>query len=261
MLIYVRNRYNVLMRLKFVTCKVMQREAYLCASRSDNIVDIVLMPQGLHNTPDILRSEVQKKLNTTIDPSGKPYDAVLLGYCLCSNGICGLHSDIPIVVTRGHDCITLLLGSRHRYQDYFDTHKGVYWYSIGWIEHCNELMPGKDRYEKLLTEYIEKYGQDNAQYLMETEQNWIREYKRATFIDWGLPGTDQAKHYTQECAEFIKWEYDEVKGDQSLMQRLIDGDWSEDDFLVIPPGQTIRDDLTEASLMKTEPYCGKCRQR
>jgi hypothetical protein len=119
------------MRFKFVICKVMQREAYLCASGSKNIIDIVLMPQGLHDTPDILCSEVQKELDKTADSTGKPYDAILLGYCLCSNGITGLHSNIPVVVARGHDCMTLLLGSRHTYQNYFDTHKGIYWYSIG----------------------------------------------------------------------------------------------------------------------------------
>src|SRR5210317_132956 len=155
----------------------MQREVYLCASRCKNIIDIVLMPQGLHDTPDILRGEVQKELDKTADPSGKPYDAILLGYCLCSNGITGLHSDIPVVVARGHDCMTLLLGSRHRYQEYFDTHKGIYWYSIGWIEQCNAPMPGKERFETILAQYTEKYGADNAQYLMDMEQGWIKEYK------------------------------------------------------------------------------------
>jgi hypothetical protein len=249
------------MRLKFVTCKVIQREAYLCASRSKNIVDIVLMPQGLHDTPDILRSEVQKELDKTADGTGKPYDAILLGYCLCSNGITGLHSDIPIVVSRGHDCMTLLLGSRHRYQEYFDTHKGIYWYSIGWIEQCNAPMPGKERFETILAQYTEKYGNDNAQYLMEMEQSWIKEYKRAVFIDWGLPGSENAKNYTKECADYLGWEYDEIAGSDKLMQRLIEGDWNDEDFLVVPPGQTIRDDLTEAHIMKSEPYCGRCNKK
>ena len=237
----------------------MQREAYVCAFHCANIVDIVLMPQGLHDTPEILRSEVQKELDKTANASGKSYDAILLGYCLCSNGICGLKSNIPIVVARGHDCMTLLLGSRRTYQDYFDRHKGVYWYSVGWIEQCNELMPGKERYEKLLAEYRVKYGEDNAQYLMEAEQTWIKEYKRAVFIDWDLPGTQEAKEYTRRCADYLNWEYDEIKGDPSLMQRLLDGDWNNDDFLVVDPGHIILDDLTEPHIMKAEPHhCAQC---
>lgn len=231
----------------------MQREAYLCASRSSNIVDIVLMPQGLHDRPEILREELQKELEKTSDPSGKPYDAVLLGYCLCSNGICGIRCEAPVVVARGHDCMTLLLGSRDTYQYYFDTHKGIYWYSVGWIEHCNDLMPGKERYEKKLVEYTEKYGDDNAQYLMEMEETWIKEYQRAVFIDWGLPGTETMKAYTQDCAEHLHWEYDEVRGDSCLMQRLVNGEWNDTDFLTVQPGATIRDNLTGDGIVKQEP--------
>lgn len=250
--------YTAFMRLKFVVCKVMQREGYLCASRSKNMIDMVLMPQGLHDTPEILRADVQAELDKTVDAAGKPYDAIVLGYGLCSNGICGLKCEIPVVAARGHDCITLLLGSRQRYQEYFDMYKGIYWYSVGWLEQCNDLMPGKERYEKKLAEYTEKYGRDNARYLMETEQTWINEYRRAVFIDWGLPQTERGKAYTKRCTDYLHWDYDEVKGDPTLMQRLLDGDWQDDDFLVVQPGQTIRDDLTEPGIIKAEPICEQC---
>ncbi len=50
--------HSGLMRLQFIVCKVLQNEAYLCAARSKNVVDIVLMQQGLHDVPDKLRAEV-----------------------------------------------------------------------------------------------------------------------------------------------------------------------------------------------------------
>ena len=68
------------MRFQFIACKVMQREAYLCAARSENVVDVVLMPQGLHNEPDTLRAKVQEALDRTADVQERPYDASLLGY-------------------------------------------------------------------------------------------------------------------------------------------------------------------------------------
>jgi len=228
----------------------MQREAYLCAARSKNTVDIVLMPQGLHDEPDKLRNEVQKALNNTIDIQQRPYDASLLGYGLCSNGIVGLSAKIPIVVPRGHDCVTLLLGSKDKYQEYFDSHRGVYWYSAGWIE--SGKQPGKERYEKTLKEYQEKYGQDNAQYLMEMEQGWIKQYNWATYIDWNFANSDEYRRYTKRCAEFLTWNYDEIKGEPALMQKLVDGPWDESEFLVVEPGWKIKENLTEKGIIKAE---------
>ncbi|MHC4497434.1 MAG: DUF1638 domain-containing protein, partial [Planctomycetota bacterium] len=218
--------------------------------RSKNVVDVVLMEQGLHDTPDELRRQVQKALGNTLDIQGHPYDASLLGYGLCSNGIVGLSATIPIVVPRGHDCITLLLGSKERYQEYFDSHRGVYWYSAGWIEAGKP--PGKDRYERMLAEYKEKYGDDNAQYLMEVEQDWIKQYNWATYIDWGFLNSGRHKDYTKQCAEFLNWDFDALEGDDSLMQRLIDGEWDSSEFLVVEPGQTINEDLTNKGIIKAE---------
>ena len=228
----------------------MQKEAYYCAARTKNIIDIVLMPQGLHNEPDKLRSEVQKAIECTIDVQGRPYDAILLGYGLCSNGIVGLSAEVPMIVLRGHDCITLLLGSKDTYQQYFDSHKGIYWYSAGWIE--SGTQPGKDRYEWTLQEYRQKYGEDNAKYLMEQEQNWMTEYTRAVFVDWDLPGSDGYKEFTRECAQFMNWDYDEIKGNPALMQKLLDGDWNQAEFLTIKPGSRIAEDLTEPGIIKAE---------
>ncbi|MFH1882536.1 MAG: DUF1638 domain-containing protein [Planctomycetota bacterium] len=238
------------MRLQFITCKVMQREAYFCAARSKNVVDIVLMEQGLHDEPEKLRREVQKALDNTCDIQGRPYDASLLGYGLCSNGIVGLSAKIPIVAPRGHDCITLLLGSKDKYQEYFDSHRGVYWYSPGWIE--SGKQPSEERYEKMLKEYKEKYGDDNAQYLMEVEQKWIKEYDWATYIDWGFVDSNEYKNYTKHCTEFLRWNYDELKGSPVLMQKLVDGRWHDSEFLVVKPGQKISEDLTNEGIIKAE---------
>ncbi len=238
------------MRLQLIVCKVMQQEVYYCTARSKNIVDIVLMQQGLHNEPEKLRAEVQKALDRTSDLQGRSYDASLLGYGLCSNGIVGLSAKIPIVVPRGHDCITLLLGSKQRYQQYFDGHRGVYWYSPGWIEFGNP--PGRGRYEQTLAEYRQKYGDDNAKYLMQVEQTWIKEYNHAAYIDWGLAGSSGYRKFTKDCAEFLGWNYNEVRGDPSLMQRLLDGDWSESEFLIVRPGQKVCEDLTTDGLIKAE---------
>jgi hypothetical protein len=231
-------------RYKFIGCKVLMRELYQLASASENIVDTLWKKQALHNTPDILRSEVQAAIDA-VEAEEEKYDAILLGYCLCSNGIVGLKpTRTPIVIPRGHDCITMLLGSRERYQSLFDSYSGgIYWYSPGWIE--NSIMPGRERYDIAYKEYSEKYGEDNAQYLMDMEQGWMKEYKCALYVDWPEQRRQEYADYTRSCAEFLNWEFRAEKGDSTLLKDMLEGNWDSERFLVVQPGETVHPSFDE----------------
>lgn len=234
------------MNLKLIYCKVLEQELRYCAARSRNRIEFQFMEQGLHNTPDILRSDLQAQLDTPQDQC----DAVLLGYGLCGNGVAGLSCSIPLVIPRSHDCISLLLGSAKRHEKYTKAHPGCYFFSPGWIEEGK--LPSREYDQQLLKEYIEKYGQDNAKYLMETEKTWRKEYHRAIYIDWHLPNSKKYQKYTQKCAEYLGWEYERLDGDPSLLQRMINGQWDEKEFLVLKPNQKIPDHF----ILPAEGTCG-----
>lgn len=192
------------------------------------------MKQGLHNTPELLKAELQK----AVDAAPDECDAVLLGYGLCSNGAAGVVARSKrLVLPRAHDCITLFLGSKERYRAYFDSHPGTYWYTPGWIE-CS-VQPGKDRHELLRREYVEKYGEDNADYLMEMEQGWMKEYNNAAYVDLGIGDASRFKEYTRECARWLGWQCDELEGEPSLVREFVNGQWEPARFLVVEPGQSI----------------------
>ena len=253
------------MRYAFIGCEVLFREFCLAAAGADAVIDPVMMPQGLHCVPAELRARVQQEIDRLENgpehvPYGEAevmppprYDAILLGYALCSNGVVGLSAQrIPLVIPRGHDCITLLLGSMERYRDYFDTHRGIYWYSSGWIERT--LQPGRERWELTRQRYIAQYGEDNADYLMEMEQGWFKEYRWATYINWHLPTTERDQAFTRDCATFLGWEYDELEGDPKLMEDLMNGQWDDERFLVTPPGSCI-EPSHDPTIMKS---CSGC---
>ena len=109
------------MKYLLIACKVLEPEIEFCMTQIQHEIDIVWMEQGLHNTPDKLRDELQAQLNAAADS----YDAALLGYGLCGNGILGLSCPLPLVVPRLHDCISLLLGSRQRHEEYFQQDRGT----------------------------------------------------------------------------------------------------------------------------------------
>ncbi len=241
------------MRLKLIACKVLYREISILSSKCKNFIDVTYLRQGFHDEPEILRERLQHEIDKidsgedyyTYKPYGdEDFDAILLGYGLCSNGIIGISSKrYKIIVPKGHDCMTLLLGSKEKYKEYFDSHKGVYWYTSGWLE--STPMPGKERFERIRNEYIEKYGEENADYLMEMEQNWFTEYEWCTFIDWSELDNEHHKEYTKKCADFLKWNYDEIVGSPSLLKDLLDGNWDDSKFIIVPPGKSIEPSYDE----------------
>src|SRR5271169_4196374 len=113
------------MRLKLISCEVFTRELCDTAARSVHQVDLAFLPKGLH---DIGCAGMLSRLQAAVDAVEAPqYDAILLGYGLCNNGIAGLTArTLPIVVPRAHDCMTLFFGSRDRYEDYFRKNPGTY---------------------------------------------------------------------------------------------------------------------------------------
>jgi hypothetical protein len=233
-----------------IACHVLWREMCHCAAVSPNVHDLHFLEQGLHNTPDQLRTALQQ----AIDAVPPEWEAVLVGYGLCSRGIEGIQArGVPVVFPRGHDCITLLLGSKERYQDYFDTHPGTYWYSPGWID--THTQPGRERYEKLMAEYTALYGAENAEYLFQAGEGWMQSYDRATYVGFAEVESDQYTAYTRRCAEWLGWAFEHVHGDAALVRDLLAGNWDSERFLVIKPGERVVASYDEG-IIKADRSCG-----
>ncbi len=233
------------MYFRLITCEVLAREVYLCAAHSRNIIDIELVEKGLHQKPEILRAELQRRIEETRDGV---YDAILLGYGLCSNSVVGLVApDTPLVVPRAHDCITLYLGSRDKYNAQFTAHPGTFYYTVDYIERGSDgssewaaLGTGVDTdMEAVYEEYVEKYGKDNADYLMEVMGAWSQNYSRAAFIDMEVARFLGYDRKAQEQAERRGWVYERLEGSMALIKALTEGKWPEKDFLIVNPGQKV----------------------
>ncbi len=231
------------MRLKCVGCEVLARPLYLCAARSPHIVDVELVRHGLHDHPAELRTKLQERIAAL---ALEACDAVVLGYGLCGKAIAGLTAQgHPLVVPRAHDCITLFLASRARYQDEFDRHPGTYWYAPDYVERRNVSDPmlglGSSSDAELAAsyqQYVVKFGKDNADYLMQVMGAWRKHYARAAFVDMGIGDSSAVEALARADAEQRGWVFERLAGDLALVAKLLDGDW-DDDFLVVPPGQQV----------------------
>ena len=154
-------------------------------------------------------------------------------------GVVGVTSRrIPLIIPRSHDCITMLLGSRERYREIFDRYSGgIYWYSAGWIEQFKTAGRGYDEQAKYM-EYVEKYGEENAEYLIEVEKSWMQHYSCAALIQWPSLKEDRFEQITREIAEKQELEYLCAEGEDTLLRKLVYGEW-DNNFLRVEPGQSI----------------------
>lgn len=232
------------MKLKCLSCEALARMVYYTAAQTPHVVDVEVFRLGLHNEPKTLRARLQEAIDANV---GAGYEAVVMAYALCGQATAGLIArDVPLIIPRAHDCITLFLGSRARYQQEFVDHPGTYWYALDYIQRRDKsstslaLGSGMDstNIQEVYEEYVAKYGEDNADYLMEVMGAWQSHYQRAAFIDVGVGDGTPVEQYAQDEAARRGWSFDRVLGDLALVRNLLYGDWNED-YLVIPPGQRI----------------------
>jgi len=235
-----------ILKLKVIACDVLNREISFLSSQSPCYINVTFLNQGLHATPDKLRAKLQDEIDSSNEKfqynysnEFAHYDYIVLAYGLCSNGLVNLKSPIvPLVVPRAHDCITLLLGSKDLYKEYFDMSPGTYWFSSGWIE--RSFQPSEEKYALLYNQYLEKYGEDNAQFLLEQEQSWMKDYKNASLVYWDcLKNSEKYKAFTKRSAEFFKWKYNEYKGKMQLLQNMLNATFNEKEVLVVPPNKKV----------------------
>lgn len=238
------------LRLRAISCEVFARPVYRCAARSAHIVDVTMLRQRLHDTPVALRELLQAEIDLASEVRPR-YDAVVLAYGLCGGASAGIVArDLPVVVPRAHDCITVMLGSRDRYAQEFGAHPGTYWFSADYLERSDDgeadvargllgvgaTSTGQDA--ATLAEYSARFGEDNAEYLMEVLGNWRAHYDRSVFLGMGTLDAAGVEGRVRRMAEERGWVFERRAGSLILIRRLLDGDW-DNDFLVLAPGQRL----------------------
>jgi len=235
-----------------IACDIFHREMESAVATSINQVDLEFLAQGLHNEGSAkmvlaLQEAVDRATATGI------YEAILLGYALCGNGLVGLRArSVPLIVPRAHDCITLFFGSRARYTKYFYGNPGTYFKTSGWMERLSTEASSPDCCGETgqltfgagpgmsvnYAELVEKFGEEDAKYVMEELGGQSRNYSRVAFIEMGMEPPELEGIARKEAAK-SGWDFEKVKGDMTLIHRLADGPWEGEDFLTVLPGARI----------------------
>ena len=244
------------MRLQLILCDMFMLPIETLAAESPHDIVLSDLSASLHVEPLPLRDRIQEEIDR-IEAEDPDVEAILLGYGLCGGATAGLTSKrVPLVLPRAHDCVTIFLGSRERYLREQEATPGTYWFTednvkrgnafMGWLLGSSERADGvRATYD----EYVEKYGQENADYLMEALGEWQQHYSRGAFLETGMAPDEVARERAREETENRGWRFETVLSDLGLIERMLGGEWN-DDFLVIQPGETVAqsygDDVVKA---------------
>ena len=231
------------MRIHIIACRIFARELGRLSAESANQIDVTWIGRGLHNTPEQLRKRLQDEIDrvyeqlTSGELEHRP-DYIVMGYGLCSRVVEGIVCrDIPIVIPRTDDCIALFMGSQERYLKEFAEAKGAYWLNSGWIERSARLFDSDDIKRRRWMEYAEKFGEDNADYLIEVESSWEKNYSTLGYIHSEIYDSEANLQRAKEKARKKDWRLRELDGDLRMLRMMTDGTWNDREFLVLKPGE------------------------
>ena len=182
---------------------------------------------GLHINP----ANLKRALQEAIDEAAAMAETVILGYGLCSMAVIGLHANgCTLVVPRVDDCIAIFLGSGDAYKQQSRSEPGTYYLTKGWLEVGDTPF---DDYERLVV----RYGPAKAERLI---RQMIKHYTRLALIDTGRQADlDGYREQGRGLAERWDLRFEEIQGSDALVRQMLFGPW-DDDFVVIPSGESIR---------------------
>ena len=209
-------------RKKLIVCRAL---AHVLEPLIDTETQVRVLDIGLHVDPQRLKTRLLQEVG---DMEERDVN-ILLGYGLCGRAVEGLVSArSTLVLPRVDDCVGALLGSRERHKKLLKQNCRCYFLDQNWLKTelniFDEIMKGLhrvpyDRRDRIIKMMLRNY---NTLALLSSDD--LSPESESICLTY-------AKQYGMNLIR--------LKTESGLLTRLLKGPWSEDEFLVLPPGMPV----------------------
>ncbi len=210
------------MKRVMIGCSVLKKEVEALLDCSE--LEIRWIKEHLHNTPELLHTEIQAAIDAETDA-----DIIYLGYGLCGRALVDIQArSCPLVIPRVDDCIAMILYDR---SDLGVLRCSSYFVSQGWLWGEDGIGYEHDRMK-------EKYGEKRA---LRIARAMFKNYQYLLFISTGVE-TEEDRQKCQAMAEKLGLKVNETTGNIDILDALI-SDSNDQRFIRIEPGQVIKEEM------------------
>lgn len=210
------------MKRVLIGCSVLKKEVEAMLDCAD--LEYRWIKEQLHNTPDMLHTEIQKAIDSETDA-----DIIYLCYGLCGRALVGIRAkSCPVVIPKVDDCIALILYDR---EDLATLRCSSYFVSQGWLW-------GEDGigYEHDLMK--EKYGEKRA---LKIARAMFKNYQYLLFIRTGVEA-EKDKQKCEAMAEKLRLKVNETTGNINILDEMVSG-CKDERFIGLEAGEAIKEEM------------------
>ncbi len=210
------------LRKILLSCPTLRNELEQAVKESGFSDPILFLPRQLHNDPKILKSYLQE----TIDRL-ENIDQILLCVSGCGGGTIRLRAtNAELVIPRCRDCLDLLLSQKDGKLE--RPEKGIF-VTQSWADYMLES-------EMSLEHMTQKLGKEQAEQKL---REIYRGFERFYIIDTGVHDVEKVRMQMMPLVQVLHGTIFCVPGDYWILRKMVSGKIDED-FMVIPKGQTVK---------------------
>lgn len=211
------------MKVHILSCQIFQPyiEEIILQTSLDYEYVIEYFEIDQHNHPEILNGLLQEKIDSI-----QSADLILMIYGICGNATKGIKArNTRIMIPRVHDCATILLGSKNRFEEVFGHRPSQGWKCLSYDKGDSHTVTLDSNPE--YQDFLERFGEDNAVYLFEM---LYPKTKQELYITFGLQEDNIRINELESDTEIIK-------GNLQFLTNVLSLKFEE--LLIVEPGEQI----------------------